>query len=338
MSRLSYLNWFARGMVPTFWSHLVEMNRAERYLPSLELAQAWSEHGPAMTMVPLHSRGIRYVQNSLKIRRAHGQRWGEAQSLNFLGMALYTAGRLQEAVIVLEQAAAIFERTGDWWEENLVHYQQGLAHYQLGNLDKAVELSERVHRSGIELGDEQASGISLYCWAMASQGKVPADIVQIELNRERADAQCTAQVLLAEAVRLYYANDLVSASERLDEAKLVIRKNTLRSVYVAPVYSWRATVLRNRLRNESSGGSLNKELLRRTKQALRAARFIAWSYPVERPHALREAGELAELQGYHQKAVTFLKASLAEADRLDMSCQTEWTRRRLAEIQETLSG
>jgi hypothetical protein len=110
MSRLSYLNWFARGMVPTFWSHLVEMNRAERYLPSLELAQAWSEHGPAMTMVPLHSRGIRYVQNSLKIRRAHGQRWGEAQSLNFLGMALYTAGRLQEAVIVLEQAAAIFEQ------------------------------------------------------------------------------------------------------------------------------------------------------------------------------------------------------------------------------------
>ncbi|MGZ0168152.1 MAG: hypothetical protein ACKVHE_01195 [Planctomycetales bacterium] len=59
MSRLSYLNWFARGFVPTLWSHLAEMDRAECYLPSLELAQAWSEHAPALSMVPLHSRGIR---------------------------------------------------------------------------------------------------------------------------------------------------------------------------------------------------------------------------------------------------------------------------------------
>lgn len=334
MSRLSYLNWFARGAIPTLWSHLVEMNRAERYLPSLELAQAWSEHGPAMTMIPLHQRGIHYTGNSLKIRRAHGHRWGEAQSLNFLGMTLHTAGRLREAVDALEQAAAIFDRTGDWWEENLVHYQLGLIHYQLGNLDKAIELSERVHRSGIELGDEQASGISLHCWAMASQGKLPADeIMQTELNRERADAQCTVQVLLADAVQRYYADDLNVASERLDEAKLVIRQNTLRSVYVAPVYSWRTTVLRTRLQKESTAGSLNKGLLRQTKAAVRAARFIAWSYPVQRPHALREAGELALLQGSHQKAVTRMKSSLAEAECLEMSWQAELTRRRLAEIQ-----
>ena len=332
MSRLSYLNWFARGMVPTFWSHLAEMNRAEKYLPSLELAQAWSEHGPALTMVPLHKRGIRYTLNSLKIRRAHGHRWGEAQSLNFLGMTLHTAGRLREAVAALEEAASIFDRTGDWWEENLVHYQLGLVHYRLGNLDKAIELSERVHRSGIELGDEQASAISLYCWAMASQGQVPADIVQTELNRERADAQCTAQVLLAEAVRLYYVDDPVSASERLDQAKLVIRRNSLRSVYSAPVYSWHATVLRSRLQTESKDGALDNRLLRQARRSARAARFIAWSYPVERPHALREAGELALLQNRHEKAIHFFQTSLKEAERLEMSDEADRTRGRLNEF------
>lgn len=329
MSRLSYVNWFARGMVPTLWSHLAELNRAERYLPSLELAQAWSEHGPAMTMVPLHKRGIHYATNSLKIRRAHGHRWGEAQSLNFMGMALQTAGRLREAVAALEESVDIFERTGDWWEENLVRYQLALAHYRLGNLDKAIDLSQRVHRSGLELGDEQASGISLHCWALASQGKLPSDIIQTELARDRVDAQCTTQVLLAEAIRLYYADDLVNASELLDEARVVIRRNTLRSLYVAPVYSWCATVLRSRLQKESAPGVLDRQLLRRTRRAVLAARFIAWSYPVERPQALREAGELALLRGRHVKATRFFQQSLTEAERLEMPNQADQTRARI---------
>lgn len=330
MSRLSYLNWFARGAIPTFWSHLAEMNRAEKYLPSLELAQAWSEHGPAMTMIPLHKRGIHYARNSLKIRRAHGHRWGEAQSLNFLGMTLHTAGRLPEAVDALEQAAEIFDRTGDWWEENLVHYQLGLVHYQLGHLDRAAELSEHVHRSGIELGDEQASGISLHCWAMATMGRQPSDeIICTELNRERADAQCTVQVLLADAVKRYYSDDLLVASERLNEARLVIRRNTLRSVYVAPVYSWHATILRTRLQNGSTTGPAGRALLRQANAAVRTARFIAWTYPVERPHALREAGQIARLQGLRKKSERCFEASLDEAERLRMKHQAQLTNRLL---------
>jgi serine/threonine protein kinase len=332
MSRLSYLNWFARGTIPTLWSHLVELNRAERYLPSLELAQAWSEHAPALSMVPLHNRGIRYAEKSLKIRRAHGHRWGMAQSLHFLGLAQHSSGRLRESVENMEQAVEIFEQTGDWWEVNIVRYQLGLAHYRLGDLEMAIDYSKRVHRSGIELGDDQASGISLHCWVLAAKGDVPADIIQTELSRKRADAQVATQVLLAEALRLYYAKDLVYALARLDEAMHLIRKNTLRSFYIAMVYSWRATVLRELLQQESSDGNLDKRFLRRTKQAVRAARFMAWSYPVERPHALREAGELALLQGRHEKAARFFQGSLKEAERLEMPLAADHARTRLDEL------
>ncbi|MFT5091252.1 MAG: serine/threonine protein kinase [Porticoccaceae bacterium] len=332
MSRLAYLNWFARGTVPTLWSHLVELNRAERYLPSLELAQAWSEHAPAMSMVPLHSRGIRYAEKSLKIRRAHGHRWGMAQSLHFLELAQHSAGRLRESVENMEQAVEIFEQTGDWWEANLVRYQLGLAHYRLGNLDLAIDYSQRVHRSGIELGDDQASGISLHCWALAAHGDVPADIIQTELNRKRADAQVATQVLLAEALRLYYAKDLVDALARLDEAMHLIRKNSLRSNFIAMVYSWRATVLRELLEQESSDGRLDKRFLRRTKQAVRTARFMAWSYPIERPHALREAGEVALLQSRHEKSTHFFQSSIKEAERLEMSHEADRARARLDEL------
>ena len=333
MSRLSYLNWFARGTVPTLWSHLVELNRAERYLPSLELAQAWSEHAPALSMVPLHKRGIRYAEKSLKIRRAHGHRWGMAQSLHFLGLAQHSAGRLRESVENMEQAVEIFEQTGDWWEANIVRYQLGLAHYRLGDLDLAIDYSKRVHRSGIELGDDQASGISLHCWVLAAHGDVPAEIIQKELSRTRADAQVATQVLLAEALRLYYAKDLVYALARLDEAMHGIRKNSLRSYYISLTYSWRATVLRELLAQESSDGELDKRYLRRAKHAVRAARFMAWSYPIERPHALREAGELALLQGNRGKAEKFYEASIKEAERLEMSNEADRTRERINSLQ-----
>lgn len=336
MSRLSYLNWFARGVVPTLWSHLAEMNRAECYLPSLELAQAWSEHAPALSMVPLHRRGIRYGENSLKIRRAHGHRWGIAQSLHFLGLAQHSAGKLQDSKSNLQQAVDIFEQTGDLWEANTVRYQLGLVHFRLGDPELAIEFAKQVYRSGIETGDDQASGISLHCWAIAACGDVPAEIIQVELDRKRADAQVAAQVLLAEAVRLFYASDLEAALARLDEAIICIRENTLRSVYIALIYSWRATVLRMLLQRESSVGSLDKQLLRTTKQAVRTARFIAWSYPVERPHALREAAELYLLQDRRKKALRFFNASVKEAVHLEMSHEAIHTRERLAALRKTV--
>ncbi len=332
MSRLSYLNWFARGAIPTLWSHLVEMNRAERYLPSLELAQAWSEHAPALSMIPLHNRGIRYAEKSLKIRRAHGHRWGMAQSLHFLGLAQHSAGCLREAASNFEQAVEIFEQTGDFWEANTVRYQLGLVHYRLGNSDLAIDYSKRVYRSGIELGDDQACGISLHGWVIAAQGDVPAEIIQKELDRERADAQVTTQVLLAEAVRLFHANALTEALSRVDEAMLIVRKNMLRSAYVALIYSWRVTVLRAILQQQSASGELDSTSLRRARSAIRAARFMAWAYPVERPHTLREAGEVALLQGRADQAKRFFQSSLKEAQQLEMPDEVERTKERLNEI------
>src|SRR5207244_990864 len=83
-SRLTYAYWCVRGNVPTLWTHLRELNLAERYPPTRELAQAYSEHGPAMSLVPaLFGRGLTYVEKSLAIRKALGDVWGQGQSLNF---------------------------------------------------------------------------------------------------------------------------------------------------------------------------------------------------------------------------------------------------------------
>jgi hypothetical protein len=92
-------------------------------------------------------------------------------------------------------------------------------------------------------------------------------------------------------------------------------------------------VLRELLAQESSDGELDKRYLRRAKHAVRAARFMAWSYPIERPHALREAGELALLQGNRGKAEKFYEASIKEAERLEMSNEADRTRERINSLQ-----
>ncbi len=67
-SRLAYLYWFHSGKVSCAWAHLRGMNLAERYQPSAELGQSWSEHAPVMTMLPWYRRGVRYAKRSLDIR------------------------------------------------------------------------------------------------------------------------------------------------------------------------------------------------------------------------------------------------------------------------------
>ena len=75
-SRLAHVYWFSAGKVPCLWAHLREMNLAERYPPTPELAQAYSEHAPVMTVLSWYGRGLAYAGRSLAIRRRSGRRVG----------------------------------------------------------------------------------------------------------------------------------------------------------------------------------------------------------------------------------------------------------------------
>src|SRR5262249_32274812 len=60
-SRLAHGYWFMRGKAHVLWAHLRGMNLGERHSPTLELAQSYSEHAPAMSLVPWYRRGIDYA-------------------------------------------------------------------------------------------------------------------------------------------------------------------------------------------------------------------------------------------------------------------------------------
>ena len=223
---LTLAYWYGRSTHIALWAHLREVNLAERYPPTLELAHAYSAHAPAMGVISGFSRGLisgfqrgmNYAKKSLDIRKSLGDLWGQGQSLHYSGILLYMESRFSECIDACREAIRLLERTGDYWEVHTARYQIAASLYHLGDMKGAIEESQRNYRSGLELGDEQASGIILDVWSRAAGGIIPKELVESELARDRNDVQSVAQVLLAESVRQLGAGEIDKAAEAIERA------------------------------------------------------------------------------------------------------------------------
>jgi signal transduction histidine kinase/tetratricopeptide (TPR) repeat protein len=321
-SRLAYSYWFSAGRMPTAWAHFRELNLLERYPPSLELAQAYSEHAPVMSTLPWYSRGIRYVERSLAIRTELGDVWGQGQSLHFYGVVLYAASRFQDAIDKLTEAIRLLDRTGDQWELNTALWHVGFCQYRLGNVDQAVETLRRCYANGIEIGDHQAAAISVSGLAKATGGLVAPEDVQRELVHTEGDVHTATELLTGEAVRLLSAGDADRAIEVLTDAHRHVRSAGVRSEYVAPVLPWLVTALR--VRAEQTGPyrlGERKALLRRARRHARAAQRLARAYRNNLPHVLRERAAIAQLSGRSRHAQRLLARGVKVAKALDMAAE-----------------
>ncbi|MDX6718174.1 MAG: hypothetical protein QOJ63_428 [Solirubrobacteraceae bacterium] len=313
-SALAHAHWFGSGLVPCAWTHLRGMNLAERYPPTSELAKAYSEHAPIMTMVPWCERGIVYAERSLAIRRDLGDVWGEGQSLSFFGVVLYAAGRFEEVLKKCGAAVEVFERTGDRWEVNTANWNIALALYRLGRMEEAIAVARHVHAAGLALGDSQSAGISLGAWAKASGGAVPWDVIEAQLAHPADDVHTRVEVLQAHALRLISEDRIDEAVDVLTGADSYLRQSGLRQEYVAPVRLWLVTALRLQLERTSSLAlATRRRRARRARTAARRARRLACCYRNNLPHALRESALLAATAGRPRRARRLLERSLAVA-------------------------
>jgi len=321
-SRLAHGYWFTRGKVPVLWTHLRGMNLGEIYPPTLELAQAYSEHAPAMSLIRWFGRGIAYAKKSLEIRQSFGDLWGQGQSLSYYGVVLYAASRFAECVEKGREAVRLLERTGDYWEVHIARYQIAASLFHLGDLRGAIEEARYNHKSGLELGDEQASGISLDVWARSSAGAIPEETVATEVQRKRPDAQGVAQVLLAEGVRLIGSGDTERAVAVFEKAIGVADKAGVRNAYTLPNLTWLATA--RRLLAEKQIGYIPKQRIADLRQAELAARRAvraAWICQNDLPQALREYALALALRGKTHRARRLFDRSLAVAKRQSARCE-----------------
>ncbi len=336
-SRLAYIYWFCAGKVPCAWTHLREMNLVERYWPTLELAQAYSEHAPVMTMVPWYSRGLEYAERSLAIRRELGDVWGQGQSLSFCGVVLYAWSRYRECIDRCREAIRLLERTGDRWEQNTATWHLVLCHYRLGELDQAAALAPLVYESASAIGDQAAAGIVLSGWARATNGQVPAEAVATELRRDTGDAHTSTEVRLADALRWLRSGQVEQALSQLEAAAEVIAGKGLRQEYMAPVKPWTATTLRMQAEaTDPHAPWTRRRRLRRAARFALGADVLSRSYRNNRPHALRERGIVANLRGRPRRARRLLEKSLVVATTQHAAYEMAMTQVALAELMVAL--
>lgn len=306
-SGLAHGCWYARSKSYSLWAHLRGLNLAERYPPTPELAHAYSEHAPAMTLVPLFNRALAYAEKSFEIRRALGDLWGQGQSLHYHGIVLYASGRFEESVDCCRKAIRLLERMGDIWQVHIARYQVAASLYHLGDLYGAAAEAEANYKSGIEVGDALASGINLDIWLRAAGKAVPHDIVQKEMRRKRPDVQGKAQVLLAEGIRLLECDDAVGAATVIEQAVAITHRAGVKNAYTIPCLAWLATARRCQAeRLAHCTPHRRRQLLRQSlaaaRRAIRASRLCA----NDLPHALREYGlALAMLGRVHRARRAF---------------------------------
>lgn len=315
-SLLTHGCWYCRSKLQCLWAHLRGLNLAEKFPPTLELAQAYSEHAPVMCLVPLFRRAERYAERSLQLRTEFGDIWGQGQSLNFYSCVLYAASRYRECIEKGRQAVRLLERTGDYWQVHIARYQVAAALYHLGDFQQAIRESQLNQESGIELGDEQASGIILDVWARASRGEVAEDLLATEMARERHDAQGRAQVWIAAGIRELYAGRPESAVQLLERAVETADEAGIRNAYTMPATAWLATAHRSRAEASSGYAPQQKEQsLSRAEKAAATAIRGARVCQNDLPRALREAGLVAAMRGRYRRCWRHFARSLRIARR-----------------------
>jgi len=335
LSRIGHVYWFADSQPHCLWSHLSSMNLAEQFQPTLSLARTYSDHAPAMSLIPLVNRGLKYAERSKAIRKQLGDTWGEGQSLHYQGIVLFAAGRFREAIATCQQAIELLERMGDYWEVHIARYQIAAAYYYLGDFDNAVAEAKKIHESGLETGDFQASAISLDVWARADIGHPAFEVFDRELVRNRKDSQGAAQLMLGHGVRQLAHGEFAEAAETFRRGLQEGSKSGIHNIYVIPNYAWRVTALRLQAERTPSYRQFDRQrLINQARRVVRKGRFVSWPFRHLRPHFFRELGLLAAMQGKRSRARRFFRRSIAAARSIGAEFELTLTKVAIGRLEE----
>ena len=230
---------------------------------------------------------------------------------------LHAASRFEECIEKCRESIRLLERAGDLWEANTARVHLAFSFHHLGFLSAAANEAQKVYLSGLEQGDIQASGFCLDVWAKSTGGQVPLEILQRELQRPRINLhQVSAQISVAEGVRLFMLDRVEEAAVVFEEAHQIVTKAGVDNPYVRPLLPWLASALRRQAEKSKQATAGDRPaLLKRAMKVARRALRVSRTFQNDLPHSLRECGLIAALQGRVRLAREYLDESLAVADR-----------------------
>lgn len=314
---------FVESPLRVLWANLRAVNNAERYLPSFELAQAYSDYGVSLSLIPWSSHGQKFAEQSFEIAKNLGSTWHQGQASICHAITQYAASKLEECIASTDIADHAFEVTFDPWGANIGSYHKAASKYYLGDWQSSVALCQTAYADSLGLGDFQTTGGILDVWARASDGEVPLHLIDSEKSRDVVDYQRECQLLLAEGVCRLKRNEYSKAVNCLEIAVNVSTRKGIVNAYTAPCFTWYVKALRLQLANfgfktQNDFRKAKTQLLKRAKKAC----WIARRFQNERPLALHELGLTLNFLGYPKEAQQALKKGIMYARLLGMKGET----------------
>ena len=186
--------------------------------------------------------------------------------------------------------------------------------YHLGDLKTAYLESRKTYEIGLETGDYSAVCISLLFWIPTNPKTIPPGAIQTELERHREDPLTIAGAVYARGLELLLCEDQPrEAAKVLQESLDQAKRLGLRNVCLFSAATWKATALRMVAEREPDGPS-RRRAIGDAMAAVRAALRVTKKYRACRPHALRERGLIAVLQGKEDQARRSFEESLKVAE------------------------
>ena len=155
----------------------------------------------------------------------------------------------------------------------------------------------------------------LLFWIPCAPHLIPPGAIQKELDRTREDPLSIAGAVYARGLELLLCEDNpAEAAKVLQDCLDRAKKRGLKNVCIFSAITWKATALRI-VAERTSEGPDRQRALRAAKKACHAALSITKSYLACRPHALRETGIVAAMEGREEPARRYFEESLSVAER-----------------------
>ncbi|WP_428269428.1 AAA family ATPase [Haliangium sp.] len=314
--RLSYAAPAAERPLVGLWCILRAVNVAERYPPSATLGESYTLLATVIVMILGLEPTKRYAQAALDDCLL-GNLYQEGLSHSRYAHCLYMDGQWRACLDHAKRAIHIYERAAETYERGAALFFMSMASLQIGRLREAASYAERLYQQGVALKDTHAFAFGLLMRSMTNPGQLGADDFARDVPRVLDNPVRAIMLGVGEGLAAYYRGDRAAAVAAF--ARTLEDTDRLSGMAAATVgaMAWYATALR-RAAEETPiyAGEERRALLARARRVARLAYKGGRKFPIGLPHALRELGILAAIEGEPARARRLLDRSLAEAQRL----------------------
>lgn len=214
------------------------------------LGTCLSGYAAVIASIGLFKRSMKYQRKAIKLRKEIGEKWGVAQSYQFLGFAYSWRGEHDKSIEAFQKAVDMFSEVGDMWELGMVLSGSGYGYRYTSRYKEGIDVNRRYFDVSKKIKNTYgviSAHIELaFCFLESGNFDEAERNLKsaLELNTEdNRDYYLYCCTLICKGYMEFERGDYDKAIKTLEEAKHVEENNSFIKDYTINVHPYYAEVL-----------------------------------------------------------------------------------------------